>query len=248
MRRLHCSAGFIKACATITAALLFGSVSAQERSSPSPEASPGSGATPESSPLRERTRDFIRAVLGDTEDVWDELFREMAHGIYPKPAVVLVSRWASSECGNVDVALAPFYCARDGRIYVDPKLLEALANRSGDFAAAYVSAREVGRHVQAVLRTAQRSDKGTAPTMQQQSAGMPAAVEVQADCYAGVWTHFVRKRNIVDSRELEDGSAAAVTVGNVSNDRDSAARRLRAFKHGLGTGDPRSCGLAELPG
>lgn len=85
----------------------------------------------------------------------------------------------------MDVTLAPFYCARDSRIYVDPTLLEELANRSGDFAAAYVIAREVGRHVQVLVQAAQ-TDTGGTPAIEQQSTGMPMAPEMQADCYAGV--------------------------------------------------------------
>jgi predicted metalloprotease len=215
---------------------------------PLPDASPDVRAQTNGRSSTERTKDLIRAVLGDTEDVWDELFRERAYGNYPHPTIVLVSRWASSACGERDVSLVPFYCAPESRIYTDPMLLEELANRSGDFAAAYVIAREVGQHVQAVLQAAQFLDKGAAPAIQQQGTGIPAALDMRADCYAGAWTHFVRKRNQVDTRELEDGSAAAVTIGNVSNDVDYAARRLRAFRRGLSTGDPRSCDLAALPG
>lgn len=249
LMRIHLTSDFIKgaAIAIVAAGVAFGNVDAQENAAPSPEASPGIRAEAAATPSATRTRDLIRAVLGDTEDVWDELFRAVAHGIYPRPTVVLVSRWALSECGGMDVTLAPFYCARDSRIYVDPTLLEKLANRSGDFAAAYVIAREVGRHVQVIVQAAQ-ADTGGTPAIAQHSTAMPTAPEMQADCYAGVWTYSVRKRNHVAQREVEDGSAAAVTIGNLSNDGDYAARRLRAFRHGLSTGDPRTCDLSALPG
>jgi predicted metalloprotease len=234
------------AIAIVTAAFISGSVNAQERPAPLPEASPDARESTHGR-ATERTKDFIRAILGDTEDVWDELFREKAYGTYPRPTIVLATRFASSACGRLDVSLAPFYCAPDGRIYTDPMSLETLASRSGDFAAAYVLARAVGEHVQAVLQAAHQLENKAAPATRQQAAGIPPALEMQADCYAGVWTHSVRKRDLANAREVEDGSIVAVTVGSVSSDHDYAARRLRAFKHGLNTGDPRSCDPAALP-
>lgn len=231
----------------VAAAVISGGANARERSADSSETTPDIRAKAETPPSAETTRDLIRAVLGDIEDVWDELFREGAYGIYAKPALVLVSRWASSECGRVDVSRAPFYCARDTRIYTDPAFVEELAKRSGDFAAAYVIAREVGHHVQA-LRAVQQLDRAAAPATEQQSTQSQMQFETQADCYAGVWAHFVRKRNQVDAAELDSGSAAAVSIGNATTDGDYIARRLRAFKHGLSTGSPRACDLSALPG
>ena len=108
----------------------------------------------------------------------------------------------------MDALLAPYYCARDTRIYVDPTFLKKLADRSGDFAAAYVVAREVGLHVQAVLRarTMRQFDMGAPPAMQRPSTQAQPSIAMQADCYAGVWTYSVRKRSYVDPSEVEDGS------------------------------------------
>jgi predicted metalloprotease len=250
--------------AILAGLLLFESVAAQEPSLPAtrqqPEAAsntsvqtrgPEDSATQSTArgvivPSRDRTKDFISAVLGDTEDVWDELFRTMGLRPYPKPKVVLVSRWAISACGRIEVASAPYYCAAESRFYLDPASLGDLPSRSGDFAAAFVIAREIGHHVQSVLSTMRHLDNATTRTQEQQ-AQMRARLELQADCYAGVWTYFVNKRGLLEPQELEEGSAAALKVGDTSTNSEYAVERLRWFRQGLVTGDPRSCDIPGLP-
>jgi len=198
-------------------------------------------------PSAERTNDFIRAVLGDTEDVWDQLFLATRQRAYPKPIVVLVSRWALSGCGKVGVSSGLFYCDVDSRIYLDPAFLSGVSSRFGDFVAAYLIAREVGRHVQNVLDTKQMLETAVTTLRPEQLAEAQTRLEMQADCYAGVWAYFVKRRGLIEPRELEVGPAAALTVGDAATHSEHAVQRLRSFQQGLATGDPRSCDVPSLP-
>ena len=161
------------------------------------------------------------------------------HGAYPAPTVVLFSDLTSSACGVVRRASGPFYCVNDRRIYVEPTYLSDLPANGGiygDFVQAYLIAHEVGRHVRQVLdpaAAAQDVAAAEAPTA-------PRPGEPRADCYAGVWFHFVRERRLVDADELEQGVpiVLAMPPAGAANDR---AERARSFDVGLSSGDPRDC-------
>jgi predicted metalloprotease len=191
-------------------------------------------------PSGDRNVDFVRAVLGDSEGLWDELFRARGGRSYPKPKAVLVSGLAVSACGTMDVSSGPRYCAVDSRIYVDSASLGEFARRSGDFAAAYLLVHEVGRHVQNVLGAERPLDASKKESTAVQDVPMRTRPEFEADCYVGVWTHSVQKRGLVEAREVESGMSAALTIGSVPGAEDAAERR-RWFEHGLLAGDPRTC-------
>jgi predicted metalloprotease len=191
----------------------------------------------------DRTKDFVRAILGDSEDVWDKLFAAMGGRKYPQPKVVLAHRSIHSACGNIAVSSGPFYCAADQHIYLDVAFVDETIARSGDFAAAYLIVREVSHHVQSVLGTVSQLD-AVNKAQGQQAARI--RLEQQADCFVGVWTVSVQKRGAVDPREVERGAAAAVETGTDQTHREYIAQRLLGFKQGLATGDPKSCDLSTL--
>jgi uncharacterized protein len=193
--------------------------------------------------------DFVARIVGDTEDVWDALFRSMGMSSYPRPVVVIFSKQAHSACGNVIAAAMPFYCLFDRRIYVDTAFLSELSRRwdaTGDFVAGLLIAREVGHHVQNVLGTIRQVDAAMSRREEEQRKQSRVLIELQADCYAGIWVHFVQERNLLEPRDLEEGVRAALAVGDTST-RADIAQRMRWFKRGLETGDPRRCDVPGLP-
>jgi len=251
-------------CALVVVALMFESAAAQEPSTttsdppqlanPADSApaaarpSPGTGnASGKDAVSSDRIKDFVRAVLGDTEDVWTAVFGATGNGSYPMPTVVLIRRSGISACGLVKGSSGPSYCPGDRSIYVDPAYLDDVAKHFGDFAAAYLIAHEVGRHVQSVLHGTQRiADATTLMQHQEEVPPMPARSEMQADCYAGVWTYFVAKRGLLDPGDLEQ-APTALTVGKSRDDTEYMAQRLRWFRQGLSTGNIRSCEPGSLP-
>jgi predicted metalloprotease len=201
-------------------------------------------------------RDFVRAILGDTEDFWSaELARNGAR--YQPPKLTLFHGQVASACGLASAATGPFYCAGDERVYLDLRFFQELTQRfgaPGDFARAYVIAHEIGHHVQNQLglmrRVQQRSQNASEGTRN----ALSVRQELQADCFAGVWGHSAQQRGALDTRDIEQGLAAAASVGDdrlqqqargyavpESFTHGSSAQRVRWFRVGLSSGDPRQC-------
>lgn len=204
--------------------------------------------------------DFVAAVLGETEDVWSDLFQQSGYD-YPEPELVLFSGVVQSACGTAQSATGPFYCPRDRRVYFDLSFYSQLQRMGaeGDFALAYVIAHEVGHHVQNVegtLEQVQRAQTQLARRGQQaESNALSVRAELQADCYAGVWAHHSeRERDILDDGDVEEGLRAAAAVGDdniqsmagraaspESFTHGSSAQRVDAFRTGFSTGRPDAC-------
>jgi len=202
-------------------------------------------ATP---PADDNLTRFMRVVLADTEDTWTEIFR--AGGVrYEPPRLVLFTDATESACGVGQSAMGPFYCPADRKVYLDLSFFAELDTRfgaPGDFAQAYVVAHEVGHHIQTL-----------AGIMEQRAGGGNAAsvrIELQADCYAGVWGHFAARRGMVDDADVEEGLAAAAAIGDDRMQRQSggrvspesfthgsSAQRVEWFRRGLTTGRPDTC-------
>lgn len=201
---------------------------------------------------------FVRAVLAETESVWSELFSQSGGG-YPEPVLVMFSGGVNTACGFASAAVGPFYCPGDQKVYLDTDFFTELAQRfgaPGDFAAAYVIAHEVGHHVQTVtgvsesVRAAQQRARGETEANQYQ-----VAMELQADCYAGVWAHHAdRYSGFLDDGDIEEGLAAAAAIGDDTLQRNAGRRvtpesfthgtseqRQRWFTTGYRTGDPGAC-------
>jgi predicted metalloprotease len=202
-------------------------------------------------------KDMVAHVLGDTEDVWNALFKAMGRQGYPKPNLVIFDGQVRSACGLASAAVGPFYCPGDGKLYLDTAFFDQLSRRfgaPGDFAQAYVVAHEVGHHVQNVTGTMQQFERLLQRTSPADRNALQVRLELQADCYAGVWGHFAAKRKLLEPGDLEEGLRAAAAVGDDQIMRrtqgyvvpdafthGSAQQRTYWFKRGLETGDPRRC-------
>jgi uncharacterized protein len=201
--------------------------------------------------------DFVRAVLGSTEEVWGAYFQGMGK-TYTKPTLQLFSRQVNSACGFASSASGPFYCPGDRRVYIDLSFYKQLATQfgaPGDFARAYVIAHEVGHHVQNLLGITDKAAQA------EESAGKVGAnhisveIELQADCFAGVWAQQANQsRKILEPGDLEQGLAAASSVGDDTLQRreqgsvvpdsfthGSSAQRVKWFKRGFDAGKIENC-------
>jgi uncharacterized protein len=227
-------------------------LSGLEETSP-PAVDSGPGRKP---PADDRQADFIRAVLGDIEDTWGKLF-EQGGGTYEAPRLVLFSGAVDSACGQASAAVGPFYCPPDRKVYLDLTFFRELSVRfgaPGDFARAYVVAHEVGHHVQNLLGTSDRVQRQRSRMDQASANALSVRLELQADCYAGVWGYYAARRNILEPGDVESALAAASAIGDdrlqkqtrgyvvpESFTHGSSAQRVRWFRAGLESGDVRRC-------
>ena len=230
----------------------------QQQPAPPSRVPPGSapqagGSTAQSADVN---KDFSRAVLGDTEDVWGALFQAMGSR-YDPPKLVLYRDATRSACGRANAAVGPFYCPADQDLYLDTSFFNELHTRfgaPGDFAQAYVIAHEVGHHVQNLLGTMRQFDAQRQRSDERTANMLSVRLELQADCYAGVWGFYAQKRGKIDPKDVEDGLRAAAAVGDdqiqkrtqgyvvpESFTHGSAGDRARWFRTGLQSGDPRDC-------
>jgi uncharacterized protein len=220
----------------------------------------GSGQAPEQSTPGMQANDeaaqFIAAVLGSTEDQWQQLFAAAGRN-YTAPRLTLFAESVQSACGFATSAVGPFYCPPDQRVYLDTSFFADLARMggAGDFAQAYVIGHEVGHHVQNLLGTASRVRSAQAAGGETASNRLQVAMELQADCYAGVWAHHAnRTDDVLEAGDVEEGLAAAAAIGDdrlqknagrrVSPDsftHGSSAQRRQWLETGLRTGDPNAC-------
>lgn len=218
----------------------------QTQSSPAP-----------TSPEEERLKEFMSVVLADTEDVWGTLFRGSDQQ-YVQPKLVLFSGSVQSACGFAEAAMGPFYCPGDQKLYLDMSFFSDLAKRHdapGDFAQAYVVAHEVGHHVQTLLGVSKRVHAARQQASEAEGNALQVRMELQADCFAGVWTHHAnRTRQILEPGDTEEALAAAAGVGDdrlqkqargyvvpESFTHGSSEQRMRWFSRGMQSGDPGQC-------
>jgi uncharacterized protein len=199
---------------------------------------------------------FVSRVLGSTEDVWTSIFRKSGSE-YRAPTLVLYDGQVRSACGMGQAAMGPFYCPGDEKLYVDLSFYRDLQNRfgaPGDFAQAYVIAHEVAHHVQKLTGAFQRLEKAKASGSQQQFNRTSVRMELQADCYAGVWGHYAGAMKQLSPGDLEEALGAAQAIGDDrlqkqaqgrvvpdSFTHGSSEQRMRWFKRGFDSGSPQSC-------
>jgi uncharacterized protein len=204
-------------------------------------------------PAREQQKEFVAFVLGDTEDVWTELFADMGMQ-YRKPTMVLFDGRVESACGLASAAVGPFYCPADQKVYLDLAFYDELQDRfqaPGDFAQAYVIAHEIGHHVQNQLGIMDRVHQLQQQVGKAEANDLSVRLELQADYFAGVWAHHAQEaRSILEAGDIEEGLRAASAIGDdrlqmqaqgyVVPDaftHGSSEQRVRWFRRGLQSGD-----------
>lgn len=197
---------------------------------------------------------FVSTVLADTEDVWNKVFRENNLGQYEEPTMVLFTDAVSTACGNASSSSGPFYCPGDHKLYMDLVFFDELKSRfgaqGGDFAIAYVTAHEIGHHVQTLLGTNQKVSQLQRQTNEVEGNKLSVALELQADFYAGVWAYY--NKDYLEEGDIEEALSAANAVGddaiqkrtrgNVVPDsftHGSSEQRMKWFLKGYQTGDVR---------
>ena len=161
---------------------------------------------------------FIEAILVDTEDVWGKIFQEN-NMQYKRPKLRLFTQAVETECGSATSASGPFYCPADQKVYMDLTFFEELKTKfgaeGGDFATAYVIAHEIGHHVQTVLGTSAKMRQMQEGKSQAEANKLSVALELQADFYAGVWTHYNQKmNNFLEEGDIDEALSAAHAVGD----------------------------------
>jgi predicted metalloprotease len=217
-----------------------------------PASRPSANADPETQ--------FVARVLKSTEDVWGGLFQQMGRQ-YRQPRLVLFRDATQTACGTGQSAMGPFYCPPDQRVYIDLSFFDELASRfhaPGQFPQAYVIAHEVGHHVQNLLGISGKVEEMRRSMSKRDANAMSVRVELQADCFAGVWAyHADRERGgtaTIGEKDVDQALAAATAIGDDRLQRQSqgrivpdsfthgsSAQRVRWFKKGLESGDPKVC-------
>ncbi len=217
----------------------------------------GPRPTAETGVPQDEAGQFISAVLGETEDTWSALFAEQG-ARYAPPTLVLYSDQVQSACGFATAAAGPFYCPGDQKVYIDLTFyneLERQFQAPGDFAKAYVLAHEVGHHVQTLLGTASDVRAEQQRVSEQAGNQLQVKMELQADCYAGLWAHHAdRSRQILEQGDVEEALGAASAVGDdtiqkrtrgvivpESFTHGTADQRMSWFRRGLDSGTIESC-------
>lgn len=199
---------------------------------------------------------FVSSVLASTEDVWNPVFRQLG-GRYVEPKLVLFADSTDSVCGYSTAATGPFYCPADQKVYIDLGFFRELQNMgaSGDFAQAYVLGHEIGHHVQNLMGTTTEVTRLQNSMSKRDGNALSVALELQADCYAGVWAHHAHKQfNILEEGDIEEAINAAGSIGDDRLQRMSGRRinpdsfthgsstqRMEWFQRGLKTGDLKYC-------
>ena len=208
-----------------------------------------------STPAEEERIQFVSFVLDDVQKTWAQLLPKLGDQ-YQEARMAVFRDGVSTACGDAPAAVGPFYCPTDQRVYLDLSFFDDLARRfgaPGDFAQAYVIAHELGHHVQHVIGIEQRvrQMQGSRPDAANQ---MSVALELQADCFAGVWANSTSQRRLLESGDVEEALAAASAVGDdriqaqttgrirpETFTHGSAAQRAQWFRRGMESGDPNVC-------
>jgi predicted metalloprotease len=208
------------------------------------------------STLDPATRHFMLQILGSTEDVWNKLLG----GRYTPTILVAYSRSYQSGCGAAQSAMGPFYCPTDQKIYLDTEFFDELSRRfqaPGDFAQAYVIAHEVGHHVQDVMGTLGEAEKMQARASETEGNAIQVKIELQADCYAGVWAKNAtdsKGQPVMEQGDFEEGMRAAEAIGDDTLQKQTqgvvvpdsfthgtSAQRMNALRTGYQSGNPEAC-------
>ena len=212
-----------------------------------------SSTLPPKDASQDQLAQFVGVIVKDTENYWGSYFEKQGQS-YTPPKVVLYSGQTTSGCGTADASSGPFYCPDDRKVYVDLGFYDQLRQQfgaPGDFAQAYVIAHEVGHHIQNITGVLPEFNQKRQSMSQDQTNAYSVRVELQADCYAGVWGKDEFEKGFLDSGDVEEAINAANQIGDDTLTRGSvsprqfthgtSAQRMKWFKQGYTTGDPDQC-------
>ncbi len=214
-------------------------------------------------PPRDEAGQFVATVLADTEDVWSRIFA--ANGeTYQKPTLVLFENQTQSGCGFASAATGPFYCPVDRKVYIDLAFYDELRRRfeaPGDFAQAYVLAHEVGHHVQNLTGILPRFEAARQRMSETEANAYSVRVELQADCYAGIWAHDTEQQGFVEAGDIDEALNAATQIGDDAIQKrmqgyvvpetfnhGTSEQRRSWFRRGYQSGDPQQCDTINADG
>ena len=215
---------------------------------------PGPAQAP---PQGDRQAAFVSTVLASTEDVWGQIFQQ-GGAQYRAPKLVLYRGATPTACGMGQSAMGPFYCPGDRKVYLDMDFFDTMSRQlgaPGEFARAYVVAHEVGHHVQTLLGTTAKVDSVRGRASEREQNALSVRLELQADCYAGIWTHYSQQaKNWLDQSDIDSALNAAGQIGDDTLQREqtgsvrpdtfthgTSAQRVRWFTQGMKTGDVKAC-------
>lgn len=209
-------------------------------------------------PANDEMANFVAKVLGSTEDTWQKIFQKSGYN-YPAPKLVLFKGRTSTACGAGQAAMGPFYCPADKKVYIDLSFYDQMKHRfkaPGDFAQAYVIAHEVGHHIQNIMGTSDKVQQARRSARNEAEANRYSVrLELQADCYAGVWAHHADGANrILEAGDVEEAMRAAAAIGDDALQKQAqgyavpdsfthgtSEQRMRWFNKGLQLGDVNKC-------
>jgi predicted metalloprotease len=229
-------------------------------SSQSPGQSQTQRTTSQTSSTNDDAKAFVATVLADTEDTWNGIFASMGKQ-YEEPKLVLFSNSYPSACGQASAATGPFYCPNDRKVYLDMAFFDEMSQRfsaSGDFADAYVVAHEVGHHVQNLLGILPRFNQQRQSMSEAEANAASVRIELQADCYAGIWGKFTEQKGLLESGDLDEALNAAHQIGDDTLQKQAqgyvvpdsfthgtAQQRATWFKRGFETGKLAACDTSK---
>ena len=220
---------------------------------------PTTSAPSGQSTLTPEQRHVLSSAVASTDQVWTQIFNRAGER-YTQPRLVAYTRGTQTACGMGQAAMGPFYCPNDQRIYIDPEFFSELSQRfgaPGDFAQYYVVAHEVGHHIQNLEGTLEAAHNAQARSSEAEGNATQVKVELQADCYAGVWAANAKDpqgRPALEPGDIEEGMRAAEAIGDDTLQRQTqgtvvpesfthgtSAQRMQALQTGLKSGDPAAC-------
>ncbi|KQU54204.1 hypothetical protein ASG72_00670 [Bosea sp. Leaf344] len=210
-----------------------------------------------SGPPQDEMGRFVSAVLAQNEDIWSKVLPQQANRRYEPPRLVLFSGVDRSGCGTAQAAMGPFYCPPDKRVYLDLSFFQEMQRKlggGGDFAYAYVIGHEVGHHIQNLIGILPKANQLRERSSPREANAISVRVELQADCFAGVWAHNIQAMGRIETGDVEEAMRTAAAIGDDmlqkasrgqvvpdSFTHGSSAQRTRWFNTGFRTGSMQSC-------
>ncbi|MEN0580396.1 neutral zinc metallopeptidase [Phytobacter palmae] len=208
------------------------------------------------SPQEDEAAKFTSVIFATTEDTWGQLFEKMGRH-YQQPKLVMYRNRITTGCGTGQSVMGPFYCPADSKVYIDLSFYDDMKHKlgaNGDFAQGYVIAHEVGHHVQKLLGTEAKVRQLQQNASQTEANALSVRLELQADCYAGVWGHSMEQQGVLDAGDLEEALNAATAMGDDRLQKRSqglvipdtfthgtSEQRYNWFKRGMDSGEPAQC-------